>query len=60
MTEELLEAVRQVRREADRLRLACIVAARTGALLHVAYDRDLMTDLPTAEAVLLGRLDRVQ
>lgn len=60
MTDERIEAVRRVRREADRLRLVCIAAAKTGALLHVAYDRGIVTDLPMAEAVLLGRLDRVQ
>lgn len=60
MTDERTIAVRRVREEADKLRIACIAAAGSGALLHVAYDRGAVARLNTDEAVLLGRLRGIQ
>lgn len=60
MTEEQLDAVRKVRVEADNLRTACVAIAKTGALLHIAYDRDLARTFPIAENVLIGSLRGVQ
>lgn len=56
MTDDHLRAVRKVREEADKLRLACLVAADGATLLHVAYDRDISFGLPIDEQILLGRL----
>lgn len=58
--EERLQAVRTVRQEADNLRMACVEAAKTSALLHVAYDQDLMVPLPLDQAVLVGTLRGIQ
>lgn len=60
MTDERMDAVRKVRQEADRLRLACIAVAGGGALLHLVYDQEIQHILPIEEAVLLGRLGGVQ
>jgi hypothetical protein len=56
MTEEQIEAVRMVRVEADNLRMACIAAAETSALLHVAYDQGIVEKLPLDQAMLIGAL----
>lgn len=56
MIEPRLQAVRQVREEADNLRLACIAAVEAKALLHIAYDSTIKPTLPLDQAVLLGRL----
>lgn len=40
MTEEHLEAVRQLRVEADNLRTACTAETGVSSLLHVAFDRE--------------------
>ena len=54
-----MEAVRQVRVEADNLRTACVAIGKTGALLHLAYDREIEQTLPIGEIVLLGQLGAV-
>jgi hypothetical protein len=59
MIDPRLEAVRKVRVEADNLRLACVEAAGTRALLHVAYDRNVSEIFPIAETILMGALDGV-
>lgn len=53
-----MEAVRQVRVEADNLRTACVAVAKTGALLHIAYDRDIVQVLPIAETAMLRHITR--
>jgi hypothetical protein len=56
MIDERLEAIRRVRREADRLRMACIGIASTSSLLHIAYDAAANPDLPATFAGLLNRI----
>jgi len=57
MIDERLSAVRAVRMEADKLRLACIAAAGGAALLHIAYDREVDAGLTIDDAVILARID---
>ena len=56
MIDGQIEAVRRVREEADRLRLECVRAAKTRALLHVAFDQGFDARLPADHQRLLGRL----
>ena len=58
MIDGQIEAVRRVREEADRLRLECVRAAKTRALLHVAFDRDL--SIPLDHSILLSALGGIQ
>lgn len=54
MIDERTRAVRKLRAEADNLRLACVAAARTSSILHVAYDQELVHALPRDQQILLG------
>lgn len=58
--EQLTNAVREVRMEADRLRMACIAAAKSRAFLHIAFDRTVAESLNPQEALLLKQLDAIQ
>lgn len=60
MTDEQIQAVRTVRVEANKLLVACMEAVGTDALLHVAFDLDIMPDLPIDHTVLLGRMRALQ
>lgn len=60
MTDELLQSARTVKEEAKKLQLACLEAVGTGSLLHVAFDRKILTSLPMDQAVLIGALGSVQ
>lgn len=57
--DELMESVRAVREEAERLYVACVEAAKSGAFLHVAYDPHVMGELPFDHAALLGQLNNI-
>ena len=57
--DDKLIAVRRIRAEADRLRITCIAATRTSALLHVAFDRSVANELPAYETALLNQLKNI-
>lgn len=52
MIDERLLAVRTLRAEADNLRVACIAAVKTKALLHLAYDQNNPLRLPLDQRIL--------
>lgn len=51
-----IAAVRRVREEADKLRLACIKVAGTGALLHMVYDTQVNLQTPADQLALLSAI----
>lgn len=57
MTRGQLDAIRNLRLEADNLRTACIAAVGARALLHVAYDREVVQELPLEETILIATLE---
>jgi hypothetical protein len=60
MSPEHFEAVRRLRDEADKLRLACIDAAGNSSLMHIAFDSSIADKLPTDQVALLGRLNNIR
>jgi hypothetical protein len=59
MTEANIQAVREIRAQADRLRLECIKAAEGSTLLHIAYGKTVIDSLPNSQASLLNKLNKI-
>lgn len=59
MIDERMEAIQMVKQEADKLRMVCVAMAGVGAILHIAYDRELDEHWRPYDALLMTALSRV-
>lgn len=55
-----VRAVRAVRMEAERLRLACVEAAGGKALLHIAFDREADSAMPVSDQIAIAQLGAIK
>ena len=48
MTDPVIQSIREVRTEARKLEMACLVVAEQGTILHAAFDQSLVDELDQA------------